>query len=250
MKIYRCNFCKYNIPIPSNRKQVIDAKHKMGKHYDTKHRLLLPEGMNGYRYFYYLLTGKDKGSCIECHNETDFNEKTMKYSRFCNNPMCKQKYKEERDKRMIDKYGKVYLLDDPEMQKKMLANRKISGEYIWSDNKSKFTYSSSYELDFLKYLDYKLYWPSSDLFSPSPHTYIYHYKGDIHFYIPDFYIPSLGLEVEIKDDGSALNINQESREKDKLKEEMMQSLTRFVKFIKIVNKNYTKFEELLKEEEP
>ena len=34
--------------------------------------------------------------------------------------------------------------------------------------------------------------------------------------MPDAFIPSMNLEVEIKDDGSALNINAESREKDKI----------------------------------
>ena len=81
--------------------------------------------MSGYRWFYYLLTKKDKGSCIECKQETDFNETSMKYSRFCNNPICKQKYKEMVDGRMIGKYGKTHRLDDPEVQKQMQAGRKI-----------------------------------------------------------------------------------------------------------------------------
>ena len=118
MKIYRCQHCNYTTIANKNKKSTITAKHKMGEHYETKHKLLIPPDMTGYRWFYYLLTKKDKGSCVICHNETDFNEITMKYSRFCNNPQCKQKYKEERDKRMMDKYGKIHLLDSPEMQKK------------------------------------------------------------------------------------------------------------------------------------
>ena len=66
--------------------------------------------------------------------------------------------------------------------------------------------------------------------------------------MPDFFIPSINLEVEIKDDGSALNINQESREKDKIKDELMKSLSNLINYIKIVNKDYTKFEELIKED--
>ena len=97
-------------------------------------------------------------------------------------------------------------------------------------------------------LDLKLNWPSSDLISPSPHTYVYRYKDKEHFYMPDFFIPSINLEVEIKDDGSALNINQESREKDKIKDELMKSLSNLINYIKIVNKDYTKFEELIKED--
>ena len=247
MKLYRCQFCNYTVPV-NKEKGKKSAKWKMGNHYETKHKSLIPPDMSGYQWFYYLLTKKNRGSCVICHNETDFNENTMKYSRFCNNPQCKQKYKEERDNRMIKKYGKIYLLDDPEMQKKMQAGRRIAGEYLWRDGKTKFQYLSSYEADFLKYLDQELKWPASDLIAPSPHTYSYDYKGASHFYMPDFFIPSLNLEVEIKDDGSAKNINQESREKDKIKDELMRSLSNMFNYIKIINKDYTKFNEIIKEE--
>lgn len=245
MQIYRCQYCKYNIPANKDLKGIRSPKHKMGEHYHTKHKELLPTDMTGYQYFYFLLTKKDHGSCVICKKETAFNEITMKYSRFCDNPACKQKYKEERDRRMMAKYGKIYLLDDPEMQKKMQAGRKIGGIYTWSDGKSQFPYLSSYELDFLRYLDIELHWPASDIMAPSPHTYIYEYQGKKHFYMPDFYIPSLNLEIEIKDDGSAKNINQESREKDKIKDSLMKSLTSITNYIKIVNKDYTAFAELI-----
>jgi hypothetical protein len=128
----------------------------------------------------------------------------------------------------------------------MLSNRKISGIYQWSDGSSSFTYTGSYELDFLKYLDVVLHWASTDLLAPSPHTYKYQYDNRDHFYIPDFFIPSMALEVEIKDDGSALNINKGSREKDKIKDELMRSNTTFFKYIKIINKNYTDFLNLIR----
>jgi hypothetical protein len=248
MKVYRCQFCKYSVAVNKNDKGTKSAKYKMGNHYETQHKSMIPPDMTGYRFFYYLLTKKSKGSCVICHNETDFNENTMKYSRFCNNPACKQKYKEERDKRMIDKYGKVHLLDDPEIQKKMQQGRRIAGVYTWSNGKDKFNYLSSYELDFLKYLDEQLHWVPSDIIAPSPHIYTYEYKEKSHYYMPDFFIPSMNLEVEIKDDGSAKNINQESREKDVIKDNLLKSLSNIVNYIKIVNKDYTKFIELVKEE--
>lgn len=248
MKIYRCQHCNYSVTVNKNNKDWRSAKWKMGHHYETVHKNLIPPDMTGYRWFYYLLTKKDHGSCVHCHKETEFNEKSMKYARFCGNPACKQWYKDQIDKRMIAKYGKVHLLDDPEMQKKMQAGRRIAGIYNWSDNKTKVPYLSSYELDFFRYLDTELHWPPSDLIAPSPHTYEYEYQGKKHFYMPDAFIPSLNLEVEIKDDGSAKNINQESREKDKLKEELMKSCSNLFNYIKIVNKNYDGFEEMIKED--
>lgn len=248
MKIYRCQHCNFNVAVNKNAKGRQSAKWKMGHHYETVHKNLIPSDMTGYRWFYYLLTKKDHGSCIHCHKDTQFNETSMKYSRFCENPACKQWYKDQIDKRMIAKYGKVHLLDDPEMQKKMQAGRRIAGIYNWSDNKTKIPYLSSYELDFFRYLDNELHWPPSDLIAPSPHTYEYEYQGKTHFYMPDAFIPSLNLEVEIKDDGSAKNISQESREKDKIKDELMKSCSNLFNYIKIVNKNYAGFEEIIKEE--
>lgn len=247
MKIYRCQHCNYNITV-NREKGKKSAKWKMGNHYETKHKNLIPSDMTGYQWFYYLLTKKTRGSCVICHNETDFNENTMKYSRFCNNPQCKQKYKEERDRRMIKKYGKIYLLDDPTMQQKMLANRKISGTYNWSDGKSKFQYTGSYELDFLRYLDQELHWPASDLFAPSPHTYSYEYKGESHFYMPDFFIPSKNLEIEVKSKDRMNNQNPESKAKEKIKDELMRSLSNIFNYIIIFDKDYTKFNELMKED--
>lgn len=219
----------------------------MGEHYEKTHKDLIPPDMDGYRWFYYLLTKKDHGSCVECHKETDFNRVTMKYARFCNNPQCKQKYKQERDRRMIAKYGKVHLLDDPEMQKKMQQGRKIAGIYNWSDG-TKIPYLASFELDFFRHLDVDLHWPSSDIIAPSPHVYYYEYKGEKHFYMPDAFIPSLNLEVEIKDNGSA-NRSQESREKDVIKDDLMRSLKNLFNYIKIVDKDYTEFHELIKEDQ-
>ena len=248
MKIYKCQFCKYTITSDKNKKSVITSKHKMGEHYNTKHRDLLPEDMDGYRFFYFLLTKKDHGSCVICKNETEFNETTMKYSRFCNNPQCKQRYKEERDKRMMSKYGKLYLLDDEEQQKKMQQGRKIAGIYTWSDGKTKFPYLGSYELDFLKHLDKNLNWPASDLMMPSPHTYKYEYNGKEHFYIPDAFIPSISTEIEIKSSERSEKQNAESREKDKKKDELMKSLSNLFNYIIIYDKKYDDFNKIIQKD--
>lgn len=249
MKVYRCQYCNFSVAVrKSGSKAAQSARNKMGQHYDTVHKNLLPPDMDGYRWFYYLLTKKDKGSCVECHNETKFNRVTMKYCRFCDNPACKQKYKQERDRRMIAKYGKIHLLDDPEMQKKMQQGRRIAGVYTWSDGKSQFTYLSSYEKDFLRFLDLELHWPASDVMTPSPHVYTYMYHDAQHFYMPDVFIPSMNLEIEIKDDGSAANISVESREKDVIKDDLMKSLKNLFNYIKIVNKNYSGFLDLIKED--
>jgi len=249
MKIYKCMYCSHSVMVDKNKKGIRSPKYLMGLHYENKHKDLLPQGMSGFRWFYYTLTKKDKGSCVICHNETEFNNVTMKYSRFCNNPQCKQKYKEERDKRMMGKYGKLYLLDDPEQQRKMMENRKIAGVYNWSDGKSKFPYLSSYEKDFFEFLDMNLRWPASDLMAPSPHTYTYQYNGKDHFYVPDAFIPSKNCEIEIKSEARMMNQNQESRAKEIEKDKMMKSCSNLFNYIMILDKNYKEFEAMIQKED-
>lgn len=247
MKTYRCQFCRFTATVNKTQKGVKSAKYRMGHHYETVHKELIPPGFTGFRWFYFLLTKKDRGTCVECKRETEFNEETMKYCRYCPDPKCKEKYKAERDRRMIQTYGRIYLTDDPEFQKKMLEARKISGQYLWKDG-TRVGYTGSYEQHFLQYLNTEKNWPSSDIVGPSPHVYAYEYDGKLHFYIPDYFIPSISCEIEIKDDGSAKNISQESREKDIAKDALMKSNSGLFNYIKIVNKNYGQFEELIKEE--
>lgn len=208
-------------------------------HLEEEHSSLIPPNMTTAHYYYYLKTGRKHGNCVMCKGPTKFNEKTKKYHRFCDNPKCKQDYKEIVDKRMIGVYGKVNLLNDPEQQRKMLMNRSISGHYNF-DGVDK-PYVGSYELDFLKTMDLFFDWDPNDIVSPSPHTYYYEYEGKKHFYIPDFYIMSLGLEIEVKDGGDNPNMHHKiqdvDKEKEKLKDKVMHT-QKINHYIKLTNKNY------------
>ena len=55
---------------------------------------MIPEDMTPWQFVYYLRTGKKNGNCVMCKKPTTWNEKTHKYNRFCNDPKCKEKYKE------------------------------------------------------------------------------------------------------------------------------------------------------------
>lgn len=208
-------------------------------HLEEEHGSLIPPNMTTAHYYYYLKTGRKHGNCVMCKGPTKFNEKTKKYHRFCDNPKCKQDYKEIVDKRMIGVYGKVNLLNDPEQQRKMLMNRSISGHYNF-DGVDK-PYVGSYELDFLKTMDLFFDWDPNDIVSPSPHTYYYEYEGKKHFYIPDFYIMSLGLEIEVKDGGDNPNMHHKiqdvDKEKEKLKDKVMHT-QKINHYVKLTNKNY------------
>ena len=243
VKVYKCPDCgtKYK------------SLQTWGNHVKNVHPELIPSGWSYARYFYYILTGKSKGSCIVCKSDTEWNEVTQKYERFCKNPDCKESYREMFKNRMMKKYGKIHLLNDPEQQRKMLAGRKISGLYTFKNGKQ-IGYVGSYEKHFLMMLDKFLHFDPDGIMMPSPHTYEYDYKNpnDVenegkHFFIPDAYIPSLNLEIEIKQN---TNTHPKLLKIDKVKElqkdELMKSISN-VNYIKIVEKDYTEFFKLINE---
>lgn len=210
-------------------------------HIDRHHPGLKPKGYSDMRFLYYTLTGRTSGRCVQCHGETSWNEENGKYNRFCNNPKCKQEYAKMAKQRMVDKYGKTHLLNDPEMQRKMLKGREISGTYKFSDNSGSVDYVGTYEKDFLYVMDHIMKFKATDIMGPSPHNYIYMYEGKPHVYIPDFYIPNYNLEVEIKtDENKHHKIQAVDKVKEKLKDDMMNS-NPSVNYFKILDKNYTDF---------
>lgn len=241
VKYYKCPTC--------NKKY--QSLVTWSNHMLKQHPKDIPAGFTPARYFYFLQTGKKEGSCIVCKNPTEWNEATAKYNRFCNNPQCKEKYREEFKKRMLGKYGKVNLLDDPAQQRKMLEAKRNSGKYKFRDG-GEVGYVSTYELDFLKMLDRFLEFNSNDIMGPSPHTYYYDYKNPEDkenegrkFYIPDYYIPSLNLEIEIKQNTSTHpKILRIDKVKEEQKDALMKSNKR-VKYIKITDKKYEPFFKLL-----
>ena len=240
-KIFKCAFCS----------DVMKDIQQYADHIESEHEEQMIPGMYPRQFIDWMQTKRISGSCIVCKAPTEWNPKTNKYYRFCPNPNCKTEYKLMFNKRMIGKYGKTSLLDDPEHQRKMLANRSISGTYQWSDHNPKhvFQYTGNYERDFLIFLDYNMGFDPTDLMSPSPHTYYYIYEGEKHFYFPDFFIPSLGLEIEIKDGGDNPNmhpkIQRVDKEKERLKDEVMTSKGCPFDYIKIVNKDHKRFLEYL-----
>ena len=238
--MYRCKICgkKYT------------ELAALYNHIETKHKDMIPKDMSVQQYYYYMKTGKMNGNCVMCKKPTSWNHNTGKYNRFCGDEKCKEEYVKIMKSRMVAKYGKTHLLNDPNKQREMLANRSISGVYKWSDGKHETTYTGSYELDFLKTLDGFFNWDPEDISMPSPHTYTYKYEGEDKFYIPDVFIHSLDLEIEIKDGGDNPNnhykIQAVDKHKEALKDEVMCSQKAF-HYIKITNKNYENFFSFLKE---
>lgn len=222
--------------------------NNISTHLIAAHEDDIPKGMSPDEYYYRLLhNGKGK-KCMMCPRETKWNTNVNKYDAFCS-PKCKDKYVDLARSRMLKVHGKVSLLNMPDHQRKMLANRKISGKYIWSDGSGVKTYTGSYEQDFLQMVDIFAGINPDDISAPSPHNYAYEYEGKECFYFPDYFIHSLQLEVEIKDGGDNPNNHHKIRDVDKIKEglkDKVMSAQKDFHYIKITNKNYAQFFELFK----
>lgn len=192
---------KFNCPFCDRR----DIKDRLIRHIENHHDDLIPEDYNATRLLYdktHNLNGH--GNCIVCGNPTDWNDKTEKYSRLCKNPKCKEKMRENFRKNMIKVYGKDTLLDDPEQQEKMLANRRISGIYRYSDG-SKFTYTGQYEKNAIEFMDKVLNLNSQDIIMPGPVIDYTQADGQSRKWITDIYYIPYNLIIEVKDGGSNPN---------------------------------------------
>lgn len=192
-KRYKCPYCELR-----------DERKKLIAHIDKIHEEMLPEGYDGARTVYDMINHTNgHGTCRVCKKDTQWNPSSQRYDVLCGNPKCKEAMREEYKKNMLRVKGTYNILNDPEQQQKMLANRKISGKYRYSDG-TIFTYTGSYEKKLLEFEDAVMNIPSKDIMMPGP-TIEYMYKGGKHFYIADqLYIP-YNLIIEIKDGGDNKN---------------------------------------------
>lgn len=237
MRNTRCPFCS----------MIFNDKQKYCHHIALKHNEQVPPELEPLEYAYSLLVHKDVGRvCVMCKkNPVHFNQDTLKYERLCDRPQCKEEYVKMMKSRMVKVYGHEHLLNDADMQRKMLYNHANAKDYIW-DNDHKFRIIGTYEEDFLNKLK-SLGWSPNDIIAPSPNNYWYKWgDGTQHLYIPDFFIPSLTLDVEIKQGGFNDSYMEHNRDIEHRKDLMMKRMCEKSgrHYIKIMDKDYTEFEKL------
>lgn len=196
------------------------------------------------QYFFNVKTKRDPfnkyGTSIISKKPTEWNPKINKYNRILESE--KETYRKLFSERMKRIHKTDNLLTDPEMQKKMLANRSISGTYVYSDG-TKFTYTGSYEEDFIKFMDSVIGWDASDILMPAPFevNYLNPKTGKMSFFIPDVLVTSLNLLIEIK---ASDNNHYRKRDidiefaKDDAVKEQLSSGTQKYQYLKIFDKNY------------
>mgnify|MGYP003592164124 CR=1 FL=1 len=214
-------------------------------HTEKEHKDSIPDGVTTKQYLFNRRNHKSFQICVICKkNKTKWNEEAGRYNRFCSEE-CKAKAAKIAEDNLKKKTGKTRSerLKDPETQKEMMNNRSISGEYTFINKVTKLHYVGSYELDFLKFYDVILKGDPLDLME-CPFTFDYIYENEKHVYIPDFYIATLNLIIEIKDGKESNQTNQaiidSSQVKEKFKDQAVIDSGKF-NFIKIRDKNYDDF---------
>lgn len=231
---YKCPYCNSSMI----REELVD-------HVNKSHNDLLSENYTAERAIYESINGKTYGTCMICKKKVyEWNDKICRYRNLCDNPNCKKTVRDNALERHIKVYNKPTLLNDGEHQEKMLANRKISGVYTFSDG-GKFVYTGKYERNALEFIDLVLNIQSKDIQTPGP-ILEYEYNGEIHKWITDIYYIPANLLIEIKDGGSNPNTRSMPvyREKQVAKETMITSLGKF-NYIRLTNNNFAQLLDIL-----
>ena len=154
---YKCPYCDFK----AVRVDLVD-------HVDKEHSNLLPEGYSAARAVYDFINGRNYNTCMICREKVyKWNDKCHRYYNLCDKPKCREEVRRIALERHIRVYNKPTLLNDPEHQEKMLANRKISGTYTFTDG-GKVSYTGKYEKNTLEFIDKVLEIPSRDIQAPGP----------------------------------------------------------------------------------
>lgn len=210
------------------------SKPALYQHIETKYPQMLSDEMPAARLYFNLKYKKTEGRSVISGKPTAWNPVTERYERFADEAE-KQEYREDFKRKMMAKYGKTHLTDDPEHQRLMLGNRQIGSEYTWMDG-TKTEVTGTYEEHFLHFLESVYHFTSSMLTKP-PTIYYKDAEGQVRFYLPDFYIPSLNLIVEIK--GSNPHYQQRDAAKEILKRDA--TIAEGFQYIQVEDKFYTPF---------
>lgn len=193
---------KFKCPFCDRRFTRID----LVTHVDENHDDMIPEGFTAMQLAFNYVNRKPldyHGKCTECKGPTKWDENKGRYDRQCGNPKCRESYLKRFEDNMMRTKGVTRISSTAEGQEKMLANRKISGSYKFQNGVEK-TYTGSYELKALEFMDKVLNINPDDILCPGP-VLEYTYKDTKHMYITDFYYIPYNLVIEVKDGGKNPN---------------------------------------------
>ena len=227
---YKCPYCDKRFD-----------KENLVIHVGDSHDEMIPENYSAFRLVFDYVTKKPagyNGKCIICGKETGWDETKGKYNRLCNNPACKKKYIQSFEERMMKSKGVTRISSTAEGQAKMLANRKISGEYKFQDGGIR-TYTGTYEKKAIEFMDKVMNIQSIDVTTPGP-IMEYDFDGKKHIYISDIYYAPYNLIIEVKDGGNNPNMRSmpEYRAKQIAKEKYIIKNTDY-NYLRLTNNDFS-----------
>ena len=198
-------------------------------HVQDEHEIMIPEEYSATRVVYDHINKKNYGTCMVCGAKVyDWDENICRYKNLCHNPKCRES---------VQIKARMNHLEDPEIQKKMLEGRRISGKYTFSDGITH-SYTGSYEKKCWEFMDTVLHIPGKDLMIPGP-VIDYEYNGETHKWILDcLYIPAM-LAMDIKDGGNNPNTRpmESYREKQLAKEESIMKQSKY-NYLRLTDNNF------------
>lgn len=192
---YKCPFCNNKF-----------TREDLVNHIEDDHPYDIPADFTPFRYVFNYVNKKPltyHGKCTECGGPTEWDENKGRYNRQCNNKACHDSYIKKFEANMMKTRGVTRISATASGQLKMLSNRKISGEYKFSNGEVK-TYTGSYELKALEFMDKVMHIDPNDLMCPGP-VLEYSLDNTTHIYITDFYYQPYNLIIEVKDGGDNPN---------------------------------------------
>ena len=192
---YKCPFCNNRF-----------TREDLVNHIEDDHPYDIPADFTPFRYVFNYVNKKPltyHGKCTECGGPTEWDENKGRYNRQCNNKACHDSYIKKFEANMMKTRGVTRISATASGQLKMLSNRKISGKYKFSNGEEK-TYTGSYELKALEFMDKVMHIDPNDLMCPGP-ILEYSLDGNTHIYITDFYYQPYNLIIEVKDGGDNPN---------------------------------------------
>lgn len=215
-------------------------------HVEKDHAQNIPENNTTKQYVFNRKYKKTKGSCVICKKETKWNEELGRYDRY-NDDQCREVARERFKTNARRKLGTDNPAATVEHQLKAIAGRNYSGKYTFKDG-GEIGYSSSYELDFLKFIDEEMEFNSSEI-DQCEIIFEFFFDGKNRFHIPDYYIPAHRLVIQIKDGGDNPNMNSNiqttGRARQKLSDKAIIDSGCY-NYVKIVNKDYSNFVSIIK----
>lgn len=230
---HKCPFCN-----------TIGTKEELVAHVESNHEDMIPKDYSPARVVFNNIYHKDHGSCVVCKKRTEWNENTWRYNRLCGNKACREALRKKYQENMIKVYNTDNLLNNVEHQEKMLAHRKISGNYKFSDGGVR-TYTGTFEQKTLEFMDKVLNIKSDEVMTPGP-VFEYEYKGKkLHWITDILYIPA-NLVIEVKDGGSNPNNRpmKDYREKQVAKEQMITELGTY-NYLRLTNNDFSQLLDIL-----